>query len=401
MEYQKNKSDIICLALNSIINIDDGNDISISKEKNCWTYFDMENNKVICECNIDGEILIILDKKLADLSKKIQFMNSGEKTIINSISGSIILSTLALIAMFSVVLIKVDSYEDKINKKLDLENKTRKVKYEYQYFINLKDTGVYSFALHLTYYKYSFFNIMSIYRFYHPRYIRFNIEIIKILLNLLLSIYPYYNKHFEEKEKLINERNIYNTNKDIKNLPIKFSDQFLSFLFSLIASIIIWFIAQIFIKLLEFKNIRKRIWKPKEKILREYAFNSIKKFTNFNKKFKKVKKAMIAYTKICGKNIIDKKDKDNRKDKYAKYLEEKKILKNNMYILNNNKYSKKITKTELAILPDIPDIDMNLLDENLLYKEEEQQQILSKPIAINKSNNILSDGIKKKKIKKI
>jgi hypothetical protein len=69
--YEQNKSDIACVAMNSLIK--DKKDIRISEEENCYTYFDLENEKIICECNTKGEILILLDKKLADLSKKINF----------------------------------------------------------------------------------------------------------------------------------------------------------------------------------------------------------------------------------------------------------------------------------------------------------------------------------------
>lgn len=353
MEYEKNKSDIACIALNSII--DENNDISISEEENCNTYFDMKKNKIICDCNIDGEVLILLDNKLSSISKKIQFTNHNIK-LINSLSGSIILSTLALISIFSIVLIRCDSYEDKLNKKFESENKNKKVKIEYKYFKDLKDTSISIFALHLTYYKYSFLNIMSMYSFDYPRFIRFNLEIVKILLNLLLSIYPYYNQPFIEKNDIINERNI--NPKDIKNLPTSFTEQLLSFLYSLIASIIIWFVVQIFIKILEYRKIRKMIWKPKKQILKDYAYHSIKKYPNFNKKFSSIRKAMTAYVKLCGKNLLSKKNKD----KYLLYLEEKNTQKKKVNIRTNNNIN---TRTELAILP-----NNHSLEEKFLEVEE-------------------------------
>ena len=127
--YEQNKSDITCVAMNSLIR--DNKDIRISEEENCYTYFDLENEKIICDCNTKGEVLILLDKKLANLSKRIQFSNKKYK-IINCISGSIILSSLALIAMFSVALIYYDFLEDKFNSLYALEKTNTKVKYEYK-----------------------------------------------------------------------------------------------------------------------------------------------------------------------------------------------------------------------------------------------------------------------------
>ena len=178
--YEKNKSDITCVAMNSLIR--DKKGIKISEEENCYTYFDLENEKIICECNTKGEILILLDKKLANLSKKIQFSNNKYK-IINCISGSIILSSLALIAIFSVVLIFYDFLEDKFNSMYALEKTNIKVKYEYKSFRFLKNSNIFLFSLYLTYYKYSFLNIFSTYKFDHPRYIRFfNKNIIKLII---------------------------------------------------------------------------------------------------------------------------------------------------------------------------------------------------------------------------
>ena len=123
--YEKDQSNIVCIAMNSLIK--ENNEIKISEEKNCITYFDTEKNKIICECNTDGEVLILLDKNLADLSKKIQFYNYNIK-MINCLSGSIILSTLALITIFSVVLIHCDFTEDKFNKMLSAEKTNFRVK---------------------------------------------------------------------------------------------------------------------------------------------------------------------------------------------------------------------------------------------------------------------------------
>ena len=88
-----------------------------------------------------------------------------------------------------------------------------RAQYEYEHFKNLKNSNIYSFALYLLYYKYSFFNIFSTYKYNHPRYIRFSFEIIKILLNLLLSMIPvYYYSPYEKSSELLFESNYFTFN---------------------------------------------------------------------------------------------------------------------------------------------------------------------------------------------
>ena len=371
--YEKDKSDIACISMNSIKN--NKNKISLSKKETCKTYFDVKNHKIICDCNTNGEIFVFLDKNLATLSKNIQFSKNNIK-IINCLSGSIILSSLALILIFSVVLIRFDFTEDKINKLLLKENINKKVKYLYKFFKNLKDINIAKFSLYLLYYKYAFLNIFSTYKYDHPRHIRYFIEIIKILLNLIISASPFYYKPFNRKNEIINDRDIENLN--TTNIPSRFIERMLSFLYSLFASIIIWIIMQIFYKILEFKKFRKIIWKPKLNILEQYIYTNIKKEPNFNKKFKKIKNRMKVFAKVCGKNILSKKVKD----KYALYLEEKsfsnKIINislsdTNIKIINYENRSKNNTKTELALFP-----DENALKEKLLNNSDEQNISFSK-----------------------
>jgi len=371
--YEQNKSDITCVAMNSLIK--DKKGIKISEEENCNTYFDLENEKIICECNTKGEILILLDKKLANLSKKIQFSNKKYK-IINCISGSIILSSLALIAIFSVLLIYYDFLEDKFNSIYALEKANIKVKYEYKSFRFLKNSNILTFSLYLTYYKYSFLNIFSTYKFDHPRYIRFFIEILKILLNLLLSVYPFYKTPFNEKNEIINERRAQNS-KNIKSLPIKDIEYIQSFIYSLIASIIIWLIVQLFVKLLEFKKIRSFIWNPKKNILKEYTYEHIKKFPTFKKKFKKIKKLMLAYAKVCGKNILSKKEVD----KYSLYLEYKSAYNKKLNMLCNSNNDKKSNKCD--------NIELDLVqDSNLLPSQENNINTNEKDVSLSSISNL-------------
>ena len=328
--YESNKSNITCIALNSIKI--KNNDIEVSKEETCTTYFDSKKRKIICECNTDGEISLILDKKLSSLIKNSQ---KPENKILNSLSGSIILSSLALTGILSILFIIFDFYEDENNNYIQLMNVNLRAQYEYENFKNLKNSSIVKFALYLIYYKYSFFNIISIYKYNHPRYIRFIIEIIKILLNLLVSIFPFYylpfhkkegNKYYEFNEKEGKINYLYSSNNDFN-----FIDSSFSFLYSLMASIIIFFIALIVYKLFEYKKIRKIIWKVKKNVLKEYVNIIFKKDYAFNKKLNLIQKRIFAYAKLCGNYILENK----KKDKLSNYLEYKKF----QQIPNKNKFT--------------------------------------------------------------
>ena len=311
-EYENYKQYITCLPFNSIIINNDN--IELSNEQICITYIDSEAGKIICDCNTNGEIIVVIDKNISSLSKNIIYKQSEYK-ILNTLSGSIILSSLALITIFSVLFIFYEFYEDDKNSYINVMNSSMRAQNEYENFKNLKYSSKCLFALYLIYYKYSFFNVFSTYKYNHPRYIRFFFEIIKILLNILISIIPLYCMRWRIGEDSINQYD-----SGIFNLY----DSLKSFLYSLIASILIFFIFQIIYKIFEYKKIRRLIWKPKKDILKQWIYSYFKKEAIFDKKFKSVKIKMNAFVKLCGKYIITNK----KNDKFSKYLEYKFSQKN-------------------------------------------------------------------------
>jgi hypothetical protein len=225
--------------------------------------------------------------------------------MINSLSGSLIFSTLALIAIFSVCFIFYEFYEDK--------NDISSVRFhtEYETFKKIRRAGKCLFALYILYYKYSFLNVFSTYKYFHPRYIRFSFEIIKALLNILFSIIPiYYYSSYENSSNFIFASN---------NFSFSLKDSFKSFFFSFLASIIIFIVFLLINKLFDFEKIRRSIWKPKKDILKHWIYCYLKKETIFHKKLKPLKMRMLAYANICGRFVL----KNKPKEKFAKYLEYK------------------------------------------------------------------------------
>ena len=301
-QFLHNNEYIVCLALNSLIIKDDN--IDISKNEKCLTYIDPSKHKIICDCNTNGEIVVLFDKKIAALSKSFLYEKQKYK-MINSLSGSIIFSTLALITIFSVCFIFYEFYEDK-----NIISSVR-VHTEYENFKKIRSSGKCLFALYILYYKYSFLNVFSTYKYYHPRYVRFSFEIIKVLLNLLFSIIPIYYYSYYENNSIF----IFTSN----NFIFSLKDSFKSFSFSFLASIIIFIVFLLINKLFDFEKIRRAIWKPKKDIIKQWIYCYLKKETIFHKKLKPLKMRMLAYANICGRFVLKNKPKEN----FAKYLEYK------------------------------------------------------------------------------
>ena len=83
--------------------------------------------------------------------------------MVNSLSGSIILSSLALITIFSVSFIFYEFYEDKTNIHT-VRNSSLKVQNQYEYFKKIRKSGRCLFALYILYFNYSFLNVFSTYK---------------------------------------------------------------------------------------------------------------------------------------------------------------------------------------------------------------------------------------------
>ena len=207
--------------------------------------------------------------------------------------------TFGLIISFSIVLIIIDIIEDKkILDSYKLSNKER----VYQEFQSLKQTYINNnallFACFLMKYTYPLFNIIFIYNYDHPRYIRFSILIINILANILLCTILYYLCLYYQI--------IYNKN--------FFFILILIFLVSLCASFIIYIInRKITKKLLDFDKIRQEVWRPKYESIKKYIYYTVKKDILFSSKWKSIRNRILSYTRISGDFILSGKQDDKYK----------------------------------------------------------------------------------------
>lgn len=273
-----------------------------------------KNNKIYIKSEIINYNEKNINKERINSEFKLEIFSINFEDIFKDNCPTLIIffSTFCLATTVSVILILIDLKEDKkIVKIYNLATKER----AYQEYNNLRNSyitkNIFKFACFLMKYTYPIFNIFAIYNFDHPRYIRFFIVLIKIVLNFLISFLLYIILDNQKKDP--------------------FSQIILSFLYSLIASFIIYIITELITrKNLEYDKIRKDIWKPKFENLRKYIYYTVKKDILFNSKWHYIKNRMVSYTRICG-NIILRNKPD---DKYKTYANNK--LKSYKAALNEN-----------------------------------------------------------------
>ena len=209
-----------------------------------------------------------------------------------------------LVPALSIILILIDMKQDKtIKKNIGLPS-NEKVKNEYNLFKkSFIISAKYLFSWFLFKYHYPITNIIFVYNYNHPRYIRLIIYITTILFNTLIisilliqimdqSIYPYYN----------------------------FGNILVSLIFTFIISIIMDFALNFISKFIfEFHLIRREIFKTKLEILRRYIYYVVKKDILFNSKWHLIRNRMITYYRLCGPLLLT----QVKKNKYQRYVKNK------------------------------------------------------------------------------
>ena len=280
-------------------------------------------------------------------------------------SFAVFFITFGLIVIFSIVLIIFDINEDKkILNSYNLSSKER----AYQVFQSLKRTYINNnallFACFLMKYTYPLFNIIFIYNYNHPRYIRFSILIINILANILLCTIFYFLCLYY---KLISDQILF---------------LFLIFIFSLFASFIIYIInRKITNNFLDYDKIRQEIWMPKYQSIKKYIYYTVKKDILFNSKWKSIRNRILSYTRICGDSILSGKPDD----KYKIYAQNK-------------------IKCNVTALSDATSINSSKSSKNKEKEEEKENEISHENyisttfnIKSKESNSLLGFNMKRKK----
>ena len=209
-----------------------------------------------------------------------------------------------LVPALSIILILIDMKQDKtIKKNIGLPS-NEKVKNEYNLFKkSFIISAKYLFSWFLFKYHYPITNIIFVYNYNHPRYIRLIIYITTILFNtLIISILLIQ----------IKDPSIYSYN--------NFGNILVSLIFTFIISIIMDFALNFISKFIfEFHLIRREIFKTKLEILRRYIYYVVKKDILFNSKWHLIRNRMITYYRLCGPLLLT----QVKKNKYQRYVKNK------------------------------------------------------------------------------
>ena len=209
-----------------------------------------------------------------------------------------------LVPALSIILILIDMKQDKtIKKNIGLPS-NEKVKNEYNLFKkSFIISAKYLFSWFLFKYHYPITNIIFVYNYNHPRYIRLIIYITTILFNtLIISILLIQ----------IKDPSIYSYN--------NFGNILISLIFTFIISIIMDFVLNFISKFIfEFHFIRREIFKTKLEILRRYIYYVVKKDILFNSKWHLIRNRMITYYRLCGPLLLS----QVKKNKYQRYVKNK------------------------------------------------------------------------------
>ena len=209
-----------------------------------------------------------------------------------------------LVPALSIILILIDMKQDKtIKKNIGLPS-NEKVKNEYNLFKkSFIISAKYLFSWFLFKYHYPITNIIFVYNYNHPRYIRLIIYITTILFNtLIISILLIQ----------IMDPSIYSYN--------NFGNILVSLIFTFIISIIMDFVLNFISKFIfEFHLIRREIFKTKLEILRRYIYYVVKKDILFNSKWHLIRNRMITYYRLCGPLLLN----QVKKNKYQRYVKNK------------------------------------------------------------------------------
>jgi hypothetical protein len=273
------------------------------------------------------------------------------------------------ISFISIILLFFDYRE---NKKIALQynfSANQKVNDEYKKLKNTYITrGTLLFSLFIMKYIYPLANIINMYNYDYPRYLRFVICIIRFLFITLLTINvggSFYIKYVEKN----NEPEIYIYIIFII-LPV------LVFLIShIISDLVIRYLLDFVIK-------RRNNIKPKLENLRQYVYYTIKKDVLFNSKWHALRNRMLTYFRICGKSILIKK----KIDKYGKYVNNKLNNKGNLPENINNSINQEDDK----------DFNGNGLSERLLPPQNYSKNIIRESSnSIQNNNDINRNSIRK------
>jgi hypothetical protein len=219
---------------------------------------------------------------------------------------SITLGSFTIAILFTIILNIFDLCDDrKLLNANQLSDHTI-IKNEFKDMETLYQANSFQFAFYVTLYNYPFFGIFSLYRYDQPRYLRFWIEILSILLALTFSLVPYYKQNFEYGQVFMDKRDIEQESLSINNLPLRINDILNNFIYNILASIIIAILMTIFLSIVQWEKFIYKYWKYRKNLIKRYITAYMIKPLILPAYWNSVKIRLLAYYRICGVWIIKK-----------------------------------------------------------------------------------------------
>ena len=353
----------------------------------CFTYFDYFKNIIQCKCNILDEITIVENKELSDFYKKLQF-KTFYYTYTNNITRQFIIIFLLFLLIPGLLFLLYDIF--KINKYINtiysngMKEKRREHYNEVKKYTNTKLI----FPIYSTFNKFPYFEAFNANNYTSPKYIKHLIVITALLLGFILNLIPFYfTMPFDEKQILIDKRDINIDDAEIHSIAI--IDKYLinGLIFALISLIFVHLFIKLFNKILNIDKKNIKYWKKIKDIFKDYVYFEIKKKRYLGQNFARIKNRMKAFYSICGryllnKNIMNHPERNKKLENYLKYMG--KLGKTNLLLTNN--------KIQIKDDSRLKDNKIGTDKEPLLYELPENNNI------INDENRLIKSGFKAPKI---
>ena len=308
------------------------------KNNYCYTYFDYENDIIQCKCNVIDDISIIEDEKLANFYKSLQF-ESVKYKYTNGVAKRFLVSFIILLLIPGLIFLLCDIVKVKKlinnNKGLTFSEKRREYYNEVKIYTDTKLT----FPIYSLFNKFPYCQAFISGYYTSPKYIRHLIVITAILLGFILNLIPFFFFiPFEERQILIDKRDINDDTENIHSIEIIGKYLNWGFIFAFISLIVVHLFIKLFNKILKIDEKNVNYWKNIKDIFKDYVYFKIKKSRYLGKNFGRIKNRMKALYAVCGrfllnKNIMNHPDRNKKLENYLKYTGKL----NKINLSNNNK----------------------------------------------------------------
>jgi hypothetical protein len=269
---------------------------------------------------------------------------------------------LVLLLIPGLLFLLFDLY--KINRQINANGLNYKEKRrEYYQQVKSYTNTKFSFPIYSTFNIFPFCAAFNASHYTSPKFIKHLIVITAILLGFNLNLIPFYfYLPFEERQILIDKRDINIDEDEIHSIRIINKYLVRGFIFAIISLIIVHLFMMLFNKILKIDEKNRNYWRNIKEIFKDFVYLEIKKSRYLGKNFARIKNRMKAFYAVCGNYLLNKNMMNNseRKTKLENYLKfSGKISLNNKINIKDDskKYGSKIgTKKESLI---------NELQENL------------------------------------